>query len=169
MALDLTLDDLDLNLDFKAKSKKAKRLAKKDGPPLRQPAKTVKHVSVWKAEAVVLVVFYGKCSHCFSQWEHPQEELLVRFRHKRKPDTLWEVADHPAAQNKTLPRILRRIPMAIRRCQHCWYPDEIIETGRAFHPPVCSKTLVPTTGSNMDSISELQHLKWDILNREIDS
>ena len=171
--LDLTLDDLDLDLDLKPKrmkgglkpKAKGKRQAFLPPPvPLRQPK------SPWQAEARVLVQFYGKCSHCLSQWTYPQSQLLVRFRHKRDPNRIWEKAEHPSEANLDLPRILRRIQVPIRACPHCWSPQESIETAceESQHLSLApTKSLVPTEDSNLDLMSKPAAMPWDILQKEI--
>ena len=50
----------------------------------------------------------------------PQPDLLVRFRHKRRTNDIWEIAGHPAQTNPDLPRETVIWEATTTWCASCW-------------------------------------------------
>lgn len=110
---ELTLESLFANLP--PKGAKAKGLPK--APPKAPPPIPV---SPWRAEAVIWLLHIQTCSCCGAAFSSPGSQTpLVRFRHIRKPDQLWETAHHPSLLCPTLPHEERIIESSVEACFLC--------------------------------------------------
>ena len=82
-------------------------------------------VSPWRAVAVVLPVLETKC-RCGKRYISPAGSELTRFEHRRDK-SLWEIAEHPGANNPRLPRIVRVMEAFAQVCPACFTPTPIVE------------------------------------------
>ena len=73
--------------------------------------------SPWKAVAVTLPVSVTTC-RCGATHRSPAGSPLVRYIHRRN-GTLWEVPEHPARFNTSLPRDFTLLHSATEWCEIC--------------------------------------------------
>ena len=82
-------------------------------------------VSPWRAVAVVLPVLQTQC-RCGERYISPAGSELTRFEHRRDK-SIWEIAEHPGANNPRLPRVVRLMEAFATVCPACFTPTPIIE------------------------------------------
>lgn len=131
---EISLEDLFLDqVDFTQPYERPKAKVKPTTKP--KPAPRAAFTSPWKA--IARIFYTTRVTHQCCQSSYLTSDCqgpLVRFQHKRHPETLWEIADHPEQFNSDLDKIIQESSEVRAICPQCFLKNE-----REFNPLMAGK------------------------------